>query len=99
MLRLPSDCSASAALEAPPERKLAVSGVPALLIPGLEDRNIPKRHSERILAFAGQGAQLWGVAGAGHTSAVRAGSSEFEQRVLGWFSTHSRRSGQAHLSL
>lgn len=78
--------------EASPERKLAQSRVPALLITGLEDRNIPKRHSERILAFAEQGTQLWGVAGAGHTSAVSVGSSEFEQRVLGWFSTHSRRS-------
>jgi pimeloyl-ACP methyl ester carboxylesterase len=73
-----------------PERRLAASHVPALLIAGLADRNIPPRHSERIARLSGQRSELWLVPGADHTMAASVDSAEFERRVLGWFSAHSR---------
>jgi pimeloyl-ACP methyl ester carboxylesterase len=77
--------------QASPERKLAASHVPALLIAGLEDRNIPARHSMQIARLAGGQTQLWLVAGAGHTSAASVDSTAFEHRVIGWLAAHSRR--------
>jgi len=53
-----------------PERKLAASHVPALLIAGLADKNIPPRHSERIARLSGQRSELWLVPGADHTMAA-----------------------------
>jgi uncharacterized protein len=76
---------------ASPERKLAASHVPALLIAGLDDRNIPARHSIQIARLAGGQTQLWLVAGAGHTSASSVDSTAYERRVIGWLATHSRR--------
>jgi alpha-beta hydrolase superfamily lysophospholipase len=79
--------------QASPEWKLTASHVPALLIAGLEDRNIPARHSERIARVAGGQTQLWLVAGAGHTSAASVDSAAFERQVIGWFAAHSRKTG------
>jgi pimeloyl-ACP methyl ester carboxylesterase len=73
-----------------PERKLAASHVPALLIAGLADKNIPPRHSERIARLSAQRSELWLVPGADHTMAASVAPAEFERRVLGWFSAHSR---------
>jgi fermentation-respiration switch protein FrsA (DUF1100 family) len=71
-----------------PEKDLARSRVPALLIAGLRDTNIPIRHSERILARCGAGCELWRVAGAEHTGAVSVNPRDFESRVTGWFEQH-----------
>jgi uncharacterized protein len=79
--------------QASPEGKLAASHVPALLIAGLDDRNIPARHSIQIVKLAGVQTQLWLVAGAGHTSAASVDSAAFERRVIGWFAAHSRKVG------
>jgi alpha-beta hydrolase superfamily lysophospholipase len=77
--------------QASPEQKLAASHVPALLIAGLDDRNIPARHSVQIARLAGGQTQLWLVAGAGHTSAASVDSAAFERRVIGWFAAHPRK--------
>jgi len=77
--------------QASPERKLALSHVPALLIAGLADRNIPARHSIQIAKFADSSSQLWLVEGAGHTEAASANPAVFERRVVGWFSDHSQK--------
>jgi pimeloyl-ACP methyl ester carboxylesterase len=74
---------------ASPERALAASRVPALLIAATEDRNIPMRHSERILNASRGSSELWRVMGAEHTSAASVDSAEFERRVLGWFGAHT----------
>jgi fermentation-respiration switch protein FrsA (DUF1100 family) len=76
-----------------PEECLTVSRVPALLIAGLADNNIPARHSERIAKLAGGQNQLWLVADAGHTSAASVAPETFERKVVGWFTAHSRRHG------
>lgn len=74
--------------KASPERALAASRVPALLIAGLADENIPHRHAEEILRSAGPASELWLVPGAGHTESSSVAPVEFEHRVLGWFRTH-----------
>ena len=74
--------------KASPERALAASRVPALLIAGLADENIPHRHAEEILRSAGPPSDLWLVPGAGHTESSSVAPVEFEHRVLGWFRTH-----------
>lgn len=67
----------------------AVTGtsVPVLLIHGALDDNIPPRHSQRIHAGNPAVTRLWIVAGAGHGGAVGAAPKEFEQRLLGWFTS------------
>jgi dipeptidyl aminopeptidase/acylaminoacyl peptidase len=69
----------------------AVSGthVPVLLIHGIGDHNIPLRHSEAIHASNPSDTTLWRVPGAPHTGAYRTRPSEFEQRVIRFFETHS----------
>ena len=74
---------------ASPEQDLAQSRIPALLIAGVEDTNIPAWNSERIAKRAGSAAELWLVPGAGHTLAARIAPVAFRERVLGWFSSHT----------
>jgi pimeloyl-ACP methyl ester carboxylesterase len=73
-----------------PQHVLALSHVPALLIAGLADRNIPSRHSRESFRTAGASCQLWEVPGAGHTAAASMDPVEFQRRVLGWFAAHSK---------
>jgi pimeloyl-ACP methyl ester carboxylesterase len=74
--------------DASPERRLAASQVPALLISGLADDNIPLRHSERIMLKAGPTAELWRVPGAAHTNASSVAPEEFQHQVLAFFAAH-----------
>ncbi len=75
--------------QASPEKKLAQSHVPALLIAGLAETNIPLRHSQSIAARASSNSELWLVPGAGHTMSASVAPAAFQRRVLDWFSTHS----------
>jgi uncharacterized protein len=72
-----------------PEETLAASSIPVLLIHGQDDSNIPVRHSRRIKS-RNASVVLWEVPNADHCGAVSAAPREFEQRLLIWFSTHSR---------
>jgi uncharacterized protein len=74
--------------EASPEHRLAASRVPALIIAGLSDRNIPPRHAQQIMKTTSGNCQLWLVPGADHTTAASVAPEEFEHRVLSWFGTH-----------
>jgi hypothetical protein len=76
--------------QASPARALASSHVPALLIAGMNDKNIPPRHARQIYNLAGAPSELWEVPNAGHTEASRADPAAFRQRVLDWFATHTR---------
>jgi fermentation-respiration switch protein FrsA (DUF1100 family) len=66
-----------------PERALAGTMVPGLLIRGDADANIPARHAEILLSQAGENVSVWRVAGAEHAAANA--SPEFESRVVEWF--------------
>jgi uncharacterized protein len=78
--------------KASPARALASSHVPALLIAGLADNNIPPRHSRQIFALAGAPSEIWEVPGAGHTAAAGADPQGFQNKVLAWFAAHNRSS-------
>ena len=70
--------------EISPERAVANSQVPVLLIHGQIDGNIPVRHSRAIHAWAPR-TVLWEVPGADHCGAIAVAPQEFERRVVGWF--------------
>jgi alpha-beta hydrolase superfamily lysophospholipase len=68
-----------------PEKAVAARAFPVLLICGLEDHNIPPRHTRAIYAAAIGPKQMWLVAGAGHTQAQGRAPEEFQQRVTQFF--------------
>jgi uncharacterized protein len=74
---------------ASPEQAVVGTRIPALLIHGLQDRNIPPYHSDLIQAKNPAMIAVWKVPGAAHTQAHAAAPQEFERRVLGWFAEHS----------
>ncbi|HZU31082.1 MAG TPA: alpha/beta fold hydrolase, partial [Candidatus Angelobacter sp.] len=76
-------------LKPSPLEALTHSTIPVLLIHGENDRNIAPVHSRILAAAAPDHVQLWLVPHAGHTMAWTAAHDEFEQRVLGWFSSHT----------
>jgi alpha-beta hydrolase superfamily lysophospholipase len=76
--------------EAGPAEAMANSRVPALLIHGTADHNIPLRHSLILMKEGGSHAQLWQVSGAVHGNAVEVAPEEFQRRVLDWFVSHDR---------
>jgi len=80
---------------ASPERAVAGSRVPILLIHGLADKNIPPQQSERIRDRNPAGISLWEVPRADHCGTINAAYDEFTSRVLGWFAAHG---AAAHLT-
>ena len=74
--------------KANPEDAMEHSKVPALLIAGTIDRNIPMRHSAELVRTSGSHAQMWVVDGADHGGAVSVAHDEFQRRVLSWFHEH-----------
>lgn len=74
-----------------PERAVASTRVPVLLIHGQSDRNIPVRHSRKIAA-GNHAVVLWEVPGADHCGAQGAGPEEFERKVIGWLEQNNRNS-------
>jgi pimeloyl-ACP methyl ester carboxylesterase len=69
-----------------PERIVAATTVPVLLIHGRDDRNIPVRHSRRI-ASHNPSLTLWEVPDADHCGAVSTAPHEFEHRLMDWFAS------------
>jgi len=74
---------------ASPKKAVAASKVPALLIHGLSDHNIPSYNSEDIRAANPSGVILWLVPRADHCGAHSVATEEFDRRILSWFSDHS----------
>jgi uncharacterized protein len=73
-----------------PEEALTETRTPLLLIHGVDDHNIPPRHSERILHARPNNTEIWRVAGAGHCGAINAAPKEFAKRILQFYAEHSR---------
>jgi len=69
-----------------PERSIADSRVPVLLIHGQTDSNIPGRHS-RLIHTGDPATLLWEVPHADHCGAFSEAPEEFEHRLLDWFSS------------
>ena len=74
---------------ASPERAVARTHVPVLLIHGLADTNLPPRHSELIKA-RNPAVILWEPPNANHCGASSAEPGNYERRVIGWFEEHGR---------
>jgi pimeloyl-ACP methyl ester carboxylesterase len=68
-----------------PEKAVAARAFPVLLICGLDDRNIPARHTRAIYAAAAGPKQIWLVPGAGHTQVLGRAPEEFERRMAQFF--------------
>lgn len=71
-----------------PDRSVAHSSIPVLLVHGQIDSNIPVRHSRKI-AIDNSRVNLWEVAGADHCGAIAVAPIEFEQKVIRWFAGHN----------
>jgi len=74
-------------IDVSPEKSVADRSFPILLIYGLRDRRIPRRHSDAIFAAAIGPKELWRVPGAGHTRALATAPAEFRRRVLAFFAS------------
>jgi len=72
--------------QASPLEAMRLIKVPALIIHGSADTNIPPDHGRDLAAAGGACAQFWSVSGGGHTDAIARQPAEFERRVLAWFS-------------
>jgi uncharacterized protein len=70
-----------------PERAVAASSVPVMLIHGLADTNLPVRHSEMIKAGSPR-VVVWEPEGAEHCGASTTAPAEYERRVVGWLESH-----------
>ena len=68
-----------------PELAVKARAFPVLLICGVDDHNIPPRHTRAIYAAASGPKQMWLVPGAGHTQAQGRAPEEFERRVTQFF--------------
>ena len=73
--------------EVSPEAAVAIRRFSVLLISGLRDHNIPRRHAEAIYLAAAGPKELWLVPGARHQKALQTAPTEFQQRVLRFFSS------------
>jgi pimeloyl-ACP methyl ester carboxylesterase len=73
-----------------PQRAVASSRVPVMLIHGLADSNLAPANSERIRE-ADSRVELWEPEGAEHCGASSAAPVEYERRVVDWFRNHDSR--------
>jgi alpha-beta hydrolase superfamily lysophospholipase len=69
-----------------PEASVAMRKFPVMLISGLSDHNIPKRHAQAIYTAASGPKELWLVPGARHQGAMQTAPHEFQLRVLRFLS-------------
>jgi alpha-beta hydrolase superfamily lysophospholipase len=69
-----------------PEASVSERKFPVMLISGLSDHNIPKRHAQAIYSAAAGPKELWLVPGARHQGALQTAPQEFQQRVLRFLS-------------
>jgi len=76
---------------ASPEKSVAKSWIPTLLIHGMADTNIPLQQSEKIRAQNQAAVVLWKVPNAGHCGASAVAGREFAARVVGWFASHRKK--------
>ena len=70
---------------ASPEEALRRVRTPVLLIHGVRDRNIPVRHSRRIMEHGFGNVSLWEAPEADHARVLGSRPQEYERRVTEWF--------------
>jgi dipeptidyl aminopeptidase/acylaminoacyl peptidase len=72
-----------------PARVVASTTTPVLLIHGVDDSNVPVRHS-RFIKMANAKVVLWQVPATDHCGAIATHAAEFRSRLLGWFASHTK---------
>ncbi len=72
-----------------PENVVAATKIPVFLIHGQIDGNIPVRHS-RLIASRNPSVTLWEVPNADHCGAMGEDPELFDEKLVGWFNSHSR---------
>jgi dipeptidyl aminopeptidase/acylaminoacyl peptidase len=70
-----------------PQTGAAASSIPILLIHGLNDRNIPIRHSRKIAAGS-RSVTLWEVPRTDHCGTIHTAHRQFQQRLTSFFRGH-----------
>jgi len=73
--------------EVSPENSVAERKFSVMLISGLSDHNIPKRHAQAIYTAATGPKELWLVPRAHHQGALQTAPEEFQKRVLRFLSS------------
>jgi fermentation-respiration switch protein FrsA (DUF1100 family) len=73
--------------EVSPETSVSERKFPVMLISGLSDHNIPRRHAQAIYSAASGPKELWLVPRARHQGAMKTAPQEFQQRVLRFLSS------------
>ncbi|MHB1959906.1 MAG: alpha/beta hydrolase [Acidobacteriaceae bacterium] len=76
--------------DASAESGLRHSAVPVLLVQGTVDQKVPPRHVGRLSSCTCR-AEVWCVPGAGHSAAIDVASSEYETRLVSWFTRDASR--------
>ena len=71
--------------DASPAAAVRATTVPVLLIHGMNDANIPPRHSRQLHALNPNMAQLWEVPGADHVASLGTAPQKYQSRVTTWF--------------
>ena len=79
--------------DAAPEVALSHSQVPALLMAGTADNNVPMHHAEELQSTCGSRCSLWIVPGAGHGGISTIMGPEFGRRIFAWFQAHDSSAG------
>jgi len=82
--------------DASPEQRCRGCSDTNLLIHGLDDHNMPPRHSREIQTHNSTDITLWEVPHAGHCGAIAVAPDEFAKRVLQWFGRGGVTSSTAH---
>lgn len=67
-----------------PESAVTLTHTPIFLIHGMNDRNVPIRHSRKIAAV-GPSVTLWEVPNTDHCGTINTTHRQFQQRVAEWF--------------
>lgn len=71
-----------------PINSLAKAEVPVFIISGTEDKHTTLTESKRMYNAASKPKQFWAVQGAGHQDFYRFSSSEYQRKVLGFFTRY-----------
>lgn len=71
--------------DASPAAAVRATKIPVLFIHGMNDANIPPRHSRQLHALNPTMTQLWEVPGADHVASLGTAPQQYQHVVIAWF--------------
>lgn len=84
--------------DASAETGLRRSAVPVLLVQGTADQKVLPRHVGRLSSCT-RSAEVWCVPGAGHSAAIDVASSEYEAKLVSWFTERGQAQADVPVAL